>query len=83
MIRDSYEINAMARRIYLAKPENQPALWVEFASELTGAEMRALLSAHSVLESTKGPCPVCGNEETNTRGLWTCECPAQSAGGGL
>ena len=24
----------------------------------------------------KGACPACGNEETNSRGLWTCECPA-------
>ena len=26
----------------------------------------------------KGACPSCGNEETNSRGLWTCECPAQA-----
>lgn len=24
----------------------------------------------------KGACPKCGCEEVNSRGLWTCECPA-------
>lgn len=29
-------------------------------------------------EASKGACPVCGCEEINSRGLWTCECPAPS-----
>ena len=28
----------------------------------------------------KGACPKCGCEETNSRGLWTCECPEQPKG---
>lgn len=37
---------------------------------------KARASLHVVEAETKGACPVCGCEETNSRGLWTCECPA-------